>query len=122
MFKGTVWNNKRKEAQAVLVSRLTLSKLTYAASTLKVRVKIRDVVMDGMLDTRAEVNIITKALADLARLTVWTNVQLGIKVVSRALRRFAGVYEDVEVNISSIVNLQTILVILDLAYHKLILG
>jgi len=36
----------------------------------KVKVRLGDVVVDAMLDTRAEVNIITKALTDQARLTV----------------------------------------------------
>jgi len=38
--------------------------LAYATSTPKVRVKLRDVVVNGMLNTRVKVNIITKALAD----------------------------------------------------------
>ena len=75
-----------------------------------------------MLDTRAEVNVITKGLADQAGLTIRTNVQIGIKAVSGGLSKFARVYKDVEVNIRGIVNLQTILVIPNLAYHKLILG
>ena len=75
-----------------------------------------------MLDTRAEVNVITKELADQASLTIRTNVQIGIKAMSGGLSKFARVCEDIEVNIRSIVNLQTILVIPNLAYHKLILG
>jgi hypothetical protein len=38
------------------------------------------------------------------------------------LSKFAGVCKDIEVNIGGIVNLQTILVIPNLAYYKLILG
>ena len=74
MFKGAIWNNKNKEAkedvQAVSISGLTLGKQAYAASTPKVKVRLGDVVVDTMLDTGAEVNVITKALADQARLTV----------------------------------------------------
>ena len=44
-----------------------------------------------------------------------------MKVVSGGLSKFAGVYKDIEVNIRGIVNLQTILVIPNLAYYKLIL-
>ncbi len=79
-------------------------------------------VVDTMLDTGAEVNVITKALADQARLTVQTNVWIGMKVVLGRLSKFVEVCEDVEVNIRGIVNLQTILVIPNLAYYKLILG
>ena len=88
----------------------------------KVKVRLGDVIVDMMLDTGAEVNIITKALADQARLTVRTNVQIRMKAVSERLSKFAGVCKDIEVNIRRIVNLQTILVIPNLAYYKLILG
>src|SRR6266487_6702144 len=89
---------------------------------LKVKVRLGDMVVDVILDIGAEVNVITKALADQARLTVQTNVQIGIKVVLGRLSKFVEVCEDVEVNIKRIVNLQTILVIPNLAYYKLILG
>jgi gag-polyprotein putative aspartyl protease len=101
---------------------LTSSEWAYAASTPKVKVRLGDIVVDAMLDTGAEVNVMTKGLADLAGLTVRTNVRMGMKAVSGGLSKFAGVCEDVEVNIGGIVNLQTILVIPNLAHHKLILG
>ena len=50
-------------------------------------------------------NVITKALVDQARLTVRTNIQIRMKVVSGRLSKFVGVCEDVEVNIRGIVNL-----------------
>jgi len=53
---------------------------------------------------------------------VQMNVWIGMKAVLGGLSKFAGVCEDVEVNIRGIVNLQTILVIPNLAHHKLILG
>ena len=40
------------------------------ASMPKVKVRLGDIVVDMMLDIRTKVNIITKALADQARLTV----------------------------------------------------
>ena len=88
----------------------------------KVKVRLGDVVVDTILDIGAKVNVMTKALADQARLTVQTNIQIGIKVVLGRLNKFAGVCEDIEINIGGIVNLQTILVIPNLAYYKLILG
>ena len=42
--------------------------------TLKVKVRLGNVVVDTILDTRAEVNVITKELADQASLTIRTNV------------------------------------------------
>ena len=89
--------------------------------TPKVKVRLGDVVVDAMLDTRAEVNVITKGLVDQASLTIRTNVQMRIKAILERLSKFARVCEDVEVNIRGIVNLQIILVIPNLAYHKLIL-
>jgi hypothetical protein len=126
MFKGTVRNDQGKEkeggAQSVSVGGLRSSEWAYAASTPKVKVRLGDVIVDAMLDTGAEVNVMTKALADRAGLTVRTNVRMGMKAVSGGLSKFAGVCEDVEVNIGGIVNLQAILVIPNLAHHKLILG
>jgi len=68
MFKGAIMKDRSKEAEeevlAASVGRLILREWAYAALTLKVKVKLRDVVVDAMLDTRAEVNVMTKALAD----------------------------------------------------------
>ena len=77
MFKGTVRNDKNKEAeeaQAVLIGGLTSSEWAYAASMPKVKVWLGDVVVDAMLDTGAEVNVMSKALVDQAGLTVRMNV------------------------------------------------
>ena len=93
----------------------------YAAKTPKIRVKIGDVVVDAMLDTGAEVNVMTKALADKAGLTVRTNLLLSLKTVSGEMRKFDGACEDVDVTIGGLTNVQTIMVIDDIE-HKLILG
>ena len=67
--------------------------------------KLGNVSVDAMLDIGAEVNVISKALVDKARLIVRTNVQIGIKVVLGGLSKFVGMCEDVEVNIGGLVNL-----------------
>jgi hypothetical protein len=95
--------------QVVSISGLTLSERAYTASTPKVKVKLGYVSVDTMLDTGAEVNVMTKALADWAGLTVQMNVKMGMKVDSRGLSKFMGVCEDIEVSIGGLVNLQTIL-------------
>ena len=91
--------------QLVLVSGLRLSEWAYVASTPKVKVRLGDVIVDAMLNIGVEVNVMMKVLADWVGLTVQTNMRMGMKAVSGGLSKFAGVYEDVEVNIGGIVNL-----------------
>ena len=55
---------------------------TYAAATPKIRVKIGNAIVDAMLDSGAEVNVMTRSLADKAGLTVRTNLMLALKTVS----------------------------------------
>jgi hypothetical protein len=57
-----------------------------------------------MLNTKAKVNVITKAAADKLRLLVCTNLLLALKAVSRNTRVFDKACEDVEINIKGVVN------------------
>src|SRR5204863_8103591 len=92
-----------------------------AAKTSKIRVKIGDIVMDVMLNTGAEVNILMRALADKARLTICTNLSLALKTVSGEVRKFDGACKEVDVSIGGLTNVQMIMVINEID-HKLILG
>jgi aspartyl protease len=94
---------------------------TYAAATLKIHVKIRGIYVNAMLDSGAEVNVMTRALADRAGLTVRTNLALALKTVSGERRKFDGACEEVDISIGGISNTQVIMVIDDID-HKLILG
>src|SRR5438045_4735747 len=121
MFKGSVKDEKGTELAVPMVSvnGLMLSEWSYVASTLKIKVKLGNVSVDAMLNTGAEVNIMSKALADRAGLMVRMNVQMGMKAVLGGLSKFAGVCKDVEVNIGGMVNLQTILLVQFTTQHKL---
>jgi len=57
-----------------------------------------------MLDIKAKVNVITQAAADELGLLVRTDLLLALKAVSRDIRVFNGAYENVEINIRSVVN------------------
>jgi len=57
-----------------------------------------------MLDTRAEVNVITRAAADELGLPVRTDLLLALKAVSKDIRVFDGACEDVEIDIRGVVN------------------
>jgi hypothetical protein len=57
-----------------------------------------------MLDTKAKVNVITKAIANKLRLLVCTNLLLVLKAVSGNIQVFDKAYENVKINIRSIVN------------------
>jgi Aspartyl protease len=102
MFKGL----PAKEEIAVKVGSAALRQVerTYAAATPKVRVKIGSITIDTMLDSGAEVNVMTRSLADKAGLTVRTNLMLALKTVSGERRKFDGAYEDIEVSIGNISN------------------
>ena len=73
-----------------------------------------------MLDTRAEVNVITRAAADELGLLVRTDLLLVLKAVLGDTRVFDRACEDVEIDIRGVVNYQTLLV-LNQSEHTLIL-
>jgi len=94
---------------------------TYAAKTPKLLVKVDGAPTRAMLDTGAEVNVITRAAADELGLPVRTDLLLALKAVSGDTRVFDGACEDVEIDIGGVVNHQTLLV-LNKSEHTLILG
>jgi hypothetical protein len=57
-----------------------------------------------MLDTRAKVNVITRAAVDELKLLVCTNLLLALKAVSKDTQVFNRACEDVEINIKGVVN------------------
>ena len=57
-----------------------------------------------MLDTRAKVNVIEKAVVDELRLLVCTNLFLVLKAVLGNTRVFDKACEDVKINIKGVVN------------------
>ena len=94
---------------------------TYAAKTPRLLVKVDGAPTRAMLDTGAEVNVITRAAADELGLPVRTDLLLALKAVSGDTRVFDGACEDVEIDIGGVVNHQTLLV-LNKSEHTLILG
>ena len=63
-------NNKSITVAKVENAFLQRDEQTYTAATPKACVKISNIIVDAMLDSSTEVNIITRSLADMARLTV----------------------------------------------------
>ena len=57
-----------------------------------------------MLDTKAKVNVITRAAVNELGLLVCTDLLLALKAVSRDTRVFDKACEDVKINIRGIVN------------------
>ena len=58
----------------------------------------------AILDTKAKVNVITKAVVDKLRLLVCINLYLVLKAVLEDTRVFNKAYKDIKINIKSIVN------------------
>ena len=121
MFKGIP--KKDEDVVIAKVGNMSVRRAerTYAAATPKARVKIGNIYVDAMLDSGAEVNVMTRSLADKAGLTVRTNLMLVLKTVLGDMRKFNGACEDVNISIGGITNVQTVMVIEDID-HKLILG
>ena len=57
-----------------------------------------------MLNTKAKVNVIKRAIANKLRLLVYTNLLLVLKAVLRDTKVFNKACENIEINIKSIVN------------------
>jgi hypothetical protein len=57
-----------------------------------------------MLDTRAKVNVITRAAMDKLRLPVRTDLLLALKAVSRDTQVFDRAYKDIKINVKRVVN------------------
>jgi hypothetical protein len=57
-----------------------------------------------MLNTRAKVNVITRAVANKLGLLVCTNFFLALKAVSRDTRVFDRACKDVKIDIRGVVN------------------
>jgi hypothetical protein len=93
----------------------------YAAKTPKLSVKVDGTSTRAMLDTGAEVNVITRSAAEELGLPIRTDMLLALKAVSGDTRVFDGACEDVEIDIGGVVNYQTLLV-LNNSEHTLILG
>jgi hypothetical protein len=93
----------------------------YAAKTPKLSVKVDGTSTRAMLDTGAEVNVITRSAAEELGLPIRTDMLLALKAVSGDTRVFDGACEDIEIDIGGVVNYQTLLV-LNNSEHTLILG
>ena len=80
------------------------TKQLYAAKTLKLLIKVNRLLTQVMLNTRAKVNIIKRAIVDELRLLVYTNLLLALKAILGDTRVFDKACENVEINIKGIVN------------------
>ena len=80
------------------------TKQAYATKTPKLLVKVNKLPTQAILDTKAKVNIIKRAVANKLRLIVYTNLFLALKAVLRDTRVFNRACEDVKINIKGVVN------------------
>ena len=58
----------------------------------------------AMLDTRAEVNVITCLAVEELGLSICIDMLLALKAISRDTRVFDGAYEDIEIDIGGVIN------------------
>jgi hypothetical protein len=84
LFKGVLVQAEAKVLTANVrsIKARQRTEQAYAAKTLKLLVKVDGVPTQAMLNTKAKVNVITKAAANELRLLVYTNLLLALKAVS----------------------------------------
>jgi hypothetical protein len=124
LFKGVTIPKEEISMPSAKVGSIGLrhrEEKTYAAKTPKLSVKVDGTSTKAMLDTGAEVNVITRSAAEELGLPVRTDLLLALKAVSGDTRAFDGACEDVEIDIGGVINYQTLLV-LNNSEHTLILG
>jgi len=80
------------------------TKQAYATKTPKLLVKVNRSLTQAMLDTKAKVNVIKKAVINELGLLVCTNLFLALKAVLGDTRVFDKACKDVKINIRSVVN------------------
>jgi len=80
------------------------TKQAYATKTPKLLVKVDRLLTQAMLNTRAKVNVITRAVANKLRLLVCTDLLLALKAVSRDTRVFNRACKDIKIDIRGVVN------------------
>jgi hypothetical protein len=125
LFKGVTMLKEEISIPSAKVGSIGLchryQEKTYTAKTSKLSVKVDRTTTRAMLDTGAEVNVITCSAAEELELPVQTDLLLALKAVSGDTQVFDRVCEDVEIDIGDVVNHQTLLV-LNNSKHTLILG
>jgi hypothetical protein len=106
LFKGVLVQTKAKVLTTNVgsIRSRQRTKKAYATKTPKLLVKVDRALTQAMLDTRAKVNVITKAAADKLGLLVCTDLLLALKAVSGDTRVFDRACEDVEIDIKEVVN------------------
>ena len=80
------------------------TKQAYVTKTLKLLVKVNKLLTQVMLDTRAKVNVIERAVVNKLRLLVCTNLFLVLKAILGDTRVFDKACKDVKINIKGVVN------------------
>lgn len=94
----------------------------YAAATPKLKVRLNDEMsVQALLDTGAEINVMTSEVAKAAGLAVRANPRLTLVSHAGDRRQFDGICEDVEIDIGGIKTYEPIFVVTS-ADHRLILG
>lgn len=98
--------------------------VTFPSATPKMRCKIGDEEYSSsvlaLLDSGAEVNVLSKNLADTMELPIRTDQSIVLRSVQGDMRTFTGFCEDVAVDVGGVVNYQTFMVIDDFEYNMIL--
>ena len=127
VLQDLIFGSRNKvEDQALKVALIRIREYTdkklYATTTPKLKVQVNNkILVYAMLDTRAEINVITSKVAKVARLAICINLRLTLVSHTSNRRQFDRICKDVEIDIGRIKTYKPIFVVTSID-HKLILG
>jgi Aspartyl protease len=104
--KAPALGRKPAETFEAKIANISIETLrSYSRKTPKMFVKINDgEATKALIDTGAEVNLMTRAVAERNGLLIQTGVRVSMRVATGASYMFYGICEDVEINIGGILN------------------
>jgi|SRR6266487_2091508 len=119
-------SKNRVEDQALKVALIRIGEYTdkklYATITPKLKVQVNNkTLVYTILNTKAEINVITSKIAKAARLAIYTNSRLTLVSHTSDKRQFDRICKDIEIDIGGIKTYKPIFVITSID-HRLILG
>ena len=113
---------RMNDSEVAAVSEVSLKCQWYTIGCLKTRVRLKDSAkVLALLDTNAEINLMTKAVMEEAGLAIRSGSRLELISHTGHFQSFLGLFEDVEVAVGGLKTRHPIFV-MEKAEHDLILG
>ena len=102
MFKSVSFAESTDKAVSISSVSTRSEVRKYVAATPKVKVRLEGTSVTALIDTGAEVNVMTKGVADALGLPMRADPRLTLIAHTGHSRPFDGVYEDVEIDVGGV--------------------